>query len=90
MQTITLNNSVQRMKVGQKGNSIYISIPKSIMISLGIHKGDTLLVGQADGVGFFKKEEELTLKSLLASVPEDYQPRKGEGWSEEEILEAWN
>ncbi len=52
MQTITLTNSVRRLKVGQKGNSAYISIPKNIMEALGIDKGDTVLLGQTDGVGY--------------------------------------
>ncbi len=90
MQTITLNNSVRRLKVGQKGNSAYISIPKNIMEALGIDKGDTVLLGQTDGVGFFKKEESLSLEAMLATVPDNYSElTKNEGFTLEDIEESW-
>ena len=90
MQTITLNNSVRRLKVGQKGNSAYISIPKNIMEALGIDKGDTVLLGQTDGVGFFKKEESLSLEAMLATVPDNYpELTKNEGFTLEDIEESW-
>ena len=90
MQTITLSNSVRRMKVGQKGNSGYISIPKNIMEVLELHKGDTVLLGQTDGVGFFKKEESLSLEAMLATVPDNYlELTKSEGFTMEDIEEAW-
>ena len=90
MQTITLTNSVRRLKVGQKGNSAYISIPKNIMEALNIDKGDTVLLGQTDGVGFFKKEESLSLEAMLATVPDNYSElTKNEGFTLEDIEESW-
>lgn len=88
---VTYEQFVRHLKIGRKGNSAYVSIPKPILESLDLHKGDSVEMGVSEGYAYFRKEDDLTLAELLSTVPENYaQLTKNEGWSESEIEEGWS
>ncbi len=79
------------MKIGRKGNSIYVSIPKMIAESLHLKKGDEVLMEKSGEYAIFRKEETLTWEHVLASLPDNYaEQNEKHGWSETDISEAWS
>jgi antitoxin component of MazEF toxin-antitoxin module len=78
----------QKVKMQSKGHSQYIYIPTAMIRALNAQKGDEMELELRDDGILMRPVQDLTLKALLASVPADYQPRKSEEWSEDEIMEA--